>query len=261
MQIEVIERAPPAIPDIIEEALALVRGGERPDSLVGNLHNDIFDGPKEQVRCAREVATGMFYRAIFPRREPANVIERWYEVRSQYNAEARRQILKGERFLDSPKLCADAARRYHGEIAPVPGLPEWRSEHWKEWCEVRDPVRPQKAAARLHDYLVRDAIRSPRTGSVLASMNSHGRGRDGLQAKYADQLVLNVPSSGRRNQQLYARLHRRGQKADTVRSFIYVHTDELREAHEQAIRRSDYAETLFKQRQKLTMGLSERRVA
>jgi len=40
-----------------------------------------------------------------------------------------------------------------------------------------------------------------------------------------------------------------------VRSYIYVHTDELREAHEQAIRRSDYAETLFKQRQKLTMGL------
>jgi hypothetical protein len=41
-----------------------------------------------------------------------------------------------------------------------------------------------------------------------------------------------------------------------VRSYIHVHTDELRLAHEQAIRRSDYAETLFKQRQKLTMGVA-----
>jgi len=157
VQIEVIERAPPAIPDIIEEALALVRGGERPDSLVGNLYNDCFDDPKEQVRCAREVATGMFYRAVFPRREPPNVIERWYEVRRAYNAEVRRQILKGERFLDSPKLCADAAGDTTARFLRCRAC---RSGAGALEGVVRGPrtVHPQKAAARLHDYLVRDAI-------------------------------------------------------------------------------------------------------
>jgi len=209
------------------------------------------------------------------------------------------RILKGERFLDSPKLCADAARRYHGEIPPVPGLPEWRSEHWKEWCEVRDTVHPQKAAARLHDYLVRDAIawarehtgiiwystvelaewihelsgipvygggpdaeaqierliRSPRAGSVLASMNSPWSGARRLAGQVRRAARAQRPVIRPSQPATLRALHRRGQKADTVRSYIYVHTDELREAHEQAIRRSDYAETLFKQRQKLTMGL------
>lgn len=300
VKIEVHERDAPELPSIIREALDLVRSGERPDTLVGNEHGEIFQDPKEQVRCAREVACGMFYRWVFPRRETREVRDTWFKVRKSYNAEMRSLIMQGQKFLDSPKLCEDAARRHYGQAAPDRSRPAWASKHWLDWLKVRDTVKPQTAACRLHDYLVRDAIEwaqenrgiiwystvelaewiaelsglpvyaggpdaedqierlirsTKEVGSVVASMNSHGRGRDGLQNRYADQLILNVPSSSKRNQQLYARLHRRGQKADTVRSWIYVHTPELRSAHMQSIRRSDFVEAVLGQRQKLKMGL------
>jgi hypothetical protein len=300
VRIEVAEREPPPLPGIIQQALELVRAGERPDTLVGNDHNEIFADPTEQVRCAREVACGMFYRWVFPRKERRQDIDRWFEVRKSWNSEVRSLILKGERFLDSPALCEAAARRHYGDLPAEPNKPTWASKHWRDWNVVAPTVQPQTAACRLHDYLILDAIewarqhhgiiwystvelaqwihelsglpvygggpdaemqierliRSPQSvGSVLASMNSHGRGRDGLQSRYANQLILNVPSSSKRNQQLYARLHRRGQKADVVRSWIYVHTPELRSAHLQAIRRSEYVEAVFMQKQKLTMGL------
>jgi hypothetical protein len=300
VKIEVHEREAPELPPIIHEALELVRSGERPDTLVGNDHGEIFADPKEQVRCAREVACGMFYRWVFPRRETREVRDTWFKVRKSYNAEMRALIMQGHKFLDSPKLCEDAARRYYGQGAPDPSKPVWASKHWLDWLKVRDTVKPQTAACRLHDYLVRDAIewaaenkgiiwystvelaewiaelsglpvyaggpdaedqierliRSTKPiGSVVASMNSHGRGRDGLQNRFANQLILNVPSSSKRNQQLYARLHRRGQKADKVRSWIYVHTKELRSAHMQALRRSEFVEAVLGQRQKLRMGL------
>jgi hypothetical protein len=300
VQVEVLERAAPEIPDIVQKALEMVRGGERPDTLMGNEHNEVFADPKEQVRCAREVSCGMFYRWVFPRRERREDIDRWFQVRRAFHSELRLLILRGEKFLDSPKLCEDAARRHYGELAPDPTKPSWPSRFWRDWKAVRDTVQPKTAACRLHDYLIRDAIawaranrgivwystvelaewiaelsglavygggpdaearierliKSPReVGSVVVSMNSHGRGRDGLQSRYADQLILNVPSSSKRNQQLYARLHRRGQRSDTVRSWIYVHTPELRAAHMQAIRRSDYVEAVLGQKQKLKMGL------
>lgn len=302
VRIEVIKRDAPELPDIIREALALVRGGERPDTLVGNDHGEIFQDPKEQVRCAREVACGMFYRWVFPRRESKQVRDTWFAVRKAYNAEMRALIMRGQKFLDSPKLCEDAARRHFGQAAPDPNKPNWASKFWLDWLKVRDTVKPQTAACRLHPYLVEDAIewarenrgiiwystvelaewirelsglpiyaggpdaeaqierliRSPKdVSSVVASMNSHGRGRDGLQNRFSEQLILNVPSSSKRNQQLYARLHRRGQKAGTVRSWIYVHTPELEAAHRQAIRRSDFVEKVLGQRQKLKMGLGE----
>ncbi len=298
--IEVMEREAPPIPPIIEAALALVRSGERPDQLMGNDHNEVFDDPMKQVRCAREVACGMFYRWVFPRGERKEVIDTWFEARKAWNSELRSEMLKGVRYLDSPNLCETAARRHHGDLPVDHNRPTWAAKHWPRWRKVKDTVEPQTEACRLHPYLVEDAanwalsnrgivwysmvelaqwlgeltglpvhggglgaearieqlIRAPgETPSVIASINSHGRGRDGLQRRYEQQLILNMPSSSKRCQQLLARLHRRGQTADVVRSWIYVHTEELRAAYEQAVRRSDYVEAVLGQRQKLTMDL------
>lgn len=300
VSIEVHERTPPSIPARVKEALDMVRGGERPDTMFGNEHNEVFDDPKEQVRCAREVACGMFYRWIFPRKEGRQVIDRWYKVRREYNSEQREEILKGQKWLDSPNLCETAARRYHGELPQDPTRPLWASKSWPEWREVKDTVVPETAVCRIDDYLLQDAaewahsnkgivwysnrelaawlaeisglpvygggpdgedrinslITSPgEVGSAIIGINSHGRGRDGLQQRYDNQLILNVPSSSKRNQQLYARLHRRGQRSPVVHSHIYIHTDELRSAHMQALRRSDFVEAILKQKQKLKMGM------
>jgi len=40
-----------------------------------------------------------------------------------------------------------------------------------------------------------------------------------------------------------------------VRTWIYLHTPELREAYDQALQRSDYVEAVLGQRQKLKMAL------
>jgi len=71
--IEVHERQAPAIPEIINEALTLVRDGERPDAWLGMSTMRSLTILLTQVRCAREVACGMFYRWTFP---GANVVRR-----------------------------------------------------------------------------------------------------------------------------------------------------------------------------------------
>ena len=300
ISIEVHEKPAPALPAIIEAALALVRSGERPDTLVGNKHGEIFDDPMKQVRCAREVACGMFYRWVFPRGERREVIDRWFEARKDWNSEVRSQMLRGVRFLDSPHLCEIAARRHYGDLPVDHRRPTWAAQAWRAWRDVKDSVEPQTQACRLHPYLVEDAanwamsnrgivwysmvelaqwlgeltglpvhggglgaeeridalLKAPgETRSVIASINSHGRGRDGLQRRYDEQLIVNMPSSSKRVQQLLARLHRRGQKSAVVRSWLYAHTEELRNAYDQALRRSHYVEAVLGQRQKLKMAL------
>jgi hypothetical protein len=301
--LEVTVREAPEVPEIIRTALQMVRNGVRPDTLVGNAHDEVFADPMVQVRCAREVACGMFYRWIFPRGEPKDVIDRWFEGRKAWNSELRTKILQGARYLDSPNLCELAARRHHGDLPVDPTRPTWASKAWPVWSKVKDTVQPQTQACRLHPYLVEDAarwaatnrgivwyslvelstwlaeltglpvygggpnaeekiealLRSPCRSSAIVSINSHGRGRDGLQKRYDTQLILNVPSSSKRCQQLLARLHRRGQRSNVVRSYIYTHTEELQAAYLQALRRSDYVEAVLGQRQKLKMARDEAR--
>ncbi len=75
--------------------------------------------------------------------------------------------------------------------------------------------------------------------SIVASINSHGRGRNGLQYLFEHQLVANPPESKRtggaaRWEQLLGRLHREGQKAERVTTDIYRHTAEIRYAWDRA---------------------------
>lgn len=90
--------------------------------------------------------------------------------------------------------------------------------------------------------------------SIIASISSHGRGRDGLQRLFANQLVAQIPSSARRWEQLLGRLIRRGQKADAVTTWLYTHEPELRKAVDQALRRSEYVEDTLGMQQKLLTG-------
>lgn len=87
--------------------------------------------------------------------------------------------------------------------------------------------------------------------SIIASIKSHGRGRDGLQHIYDHALVANPPASSAQWEQLLARLHRRGQRSPRVLAEVYAHTDEVLGSLEQALRRSEYVRSVLGGEQRL----------
>jgi hypothetical protein len=90
--------------------------------------------------------------------------------------------------------------------------------------------------------------------SIIASIKSHGRGRDGLQHIFDHQLIVQTMSSATGFEQLLGRAHRRGQKSDVVTTEIYLHTPELRKAFEQALNRSNFVRDIMGSNYKLTKG-------
>ncbi len=87
--------------------------------------------------------------------------------------------------------------------------------------------------------------------SIIASVKSHGTGRDGLQRIFHTQLVANPPSSATTWEQLLGRLHRIGQLAPTVYAEFYCHTDELASSYHQARSRAAYVQNTIGADQKL----------
>jgi hypothetical protein len=76
--------------------------------------------------------------------------------------------------------------------------------------------------------------------SIIASIKSHGTGRDGLQMLFCNQHLAQPPASNTQWAQTIARLWRDGQTEDVVRCSYYAHTEELRASYEKALRRAEY---------------------
>lgn len=321
--LEIVDREIVA-PRAIERALADLRATWcRPD---GEELIDIF----AMKRCARELAAGFYYRWRFPRGESVEAIEAWLEARKMWHCELRDKLKDRREHLDSPLLCARAARRAWGDepittagdfeieaesdapdedvarkrrkVGANAHLPTWKADHWPAWRDLRDSVQPETEAVRLDDYLARDCatwaranrgivwythsafghwvaelsglplhgggpgagkrledwIGSGAPSSIIVSAKSHGRGRDGLQYVYADQIVPNPETSSAWWEQLLGRLHRVGQKAPAVYARLYRHTPELRDAVNKALRRADYVGATLGGIQKITAaGLVE----
>ncbi len=91
--------------------------------------------------------------------------------------------------------------------------------------------------------------------SIIASIKSHGTGRDGLQRLFRTQLVANPPPSATDWEQLLGRLHRVGQNASSVEAWFYRHTPELRAHVDQALRRAVYVQGTLGSAQKLRTGI------
>lgn len=318
------ERPAPTLPPLIVKALELARGFKRPDTLLGAPMDEELETPIERARTIAEVVSGVMNVWEFPpispdgkkflsiakggRYQEAKVIDEvWYPARAAYNKAVRAKCIEGAQFLDSPKLCEDAARRYWGDIPDASEFktveefekwkngPVWPCPEYPDWRDVRGQVKPMPVAKRLHPYLVEDAAKwalenrgivwydlvefgqwvaelsglplhgggpkalariSAEDGSrsIIASIESHGRGRDGLQDLFAQQLVAQSPSSARRFQQLLGRLIRRGQRSFEVFTWIYLHIPELRTALDQALKRGSFAEEALGMKQQLLKG-------
>lgn len=295
VMLKIRERVVEKVPDIIHQALAKVADMKRPDTLAGCDQDEILVDPLDQAKCAREVASGVFYKWIFPRNEPTELRDEWYAARKLWNSELRDKMLRGDVHLDSPKLCENAARRYHGDDEPNDDLPKWNARHWIRWREVKDLVIPETEAVRLHPFLVEDAarwgqdntgiiwyanvewamwlaeisgmpmfeggkkaaqaiVKERGTRSIIASIKSHGRGRDRLQLAFSKQLIGQMFASSRQAQQLLGRLHRRGQKALEVCTEVYLHVRELEKTFNQALLRGQFVEATVGDAQKLLEG-------
>lgn len=294
VELDIREKQAPIIPPVIHEALRLVRMGRRPDTLVGGERDDIFEDPMRQAVCARAIASGVLQRWIFPRREPHELIAEWYEARKLWFSELRATVLGGEVYLDSPKNCENAARRYHGDLPPDSTRPSWAAQNWPRWRDIMDKVEPQPETRWLSTYLAEDAaqwatenkgivwyairefgakvgelagipVYGEGTGSdivrlerghrsIVASIEAHGRGRDRLQFMFNKQLLAQMPSSDRRATQLLGRLHRRGQQSEEVETLVYQHTPEVQASLQQVLRRGEFVEAITGESRKFREG-------
>lgn len=87
--------------------------------------------------------------------------------------------------------------------------------------------------------------------SIVASINAHGTGRDGLQRIFNHQLIANPPANGLEWEQLLGRLHRIGLEWDETINYVYRHTDELAEAIDKALLQARFVQSLMGSQQKL----------
>lgn len=151
-RVRLYERRPPPVPQVVDDALRLLRRRrERPDGVE-------FIEDFEVARCAQELSCGFYYRWVFPRGEPEELIAEWRAARKNWNSEVREKLARRRPHLDSPHLCERAAMRAWGDIQKADNLPEWRAESWTAWRDVRHLVEPKPGdPVWLDDWLARDA--------------------------------------------------------------------------------------------------------
>lgn len=246
-----------------------------------------FDDPLDRARIVRELACGFFYEWAWP----DGVVDReWLTARSGWHrAVAEYLETSAAPGLDSPALLAGACARADagGGCYPSNAL----RLAWFAWEPVRyRPAPPTRVvwvsdapakfaaswAARLDapgivwvehsaagvefarvlgvpwygEGTDPGALREPAT--IVASIKAHGTGRN-LQA-WAANLVMAPPSSGAVWEQLIARTHRPGQRADVVRVDIAQGFASQQRALASARRDARYIEQTTGQAQKLNLA-------
>lgn len=165
-------RAPPIPAQIIENFKNLRRppnarppGWLRPDG-------EALTQATEVTAVARQLACGFFMRWKYPKGEPAELIEEWFDKRQAYNRELRAQLLSPDVHLDSPKLCENAAARWydggclrcsrgpcedHALNCPDRSThPLWQSYTFPAWRAIEDKVYHEEETLWLSDYLLDD---------------------------------------------------------------------------------------------------------
>lgn len=168
-----IERKAPEMPQELKEAFQVLRrppkdgGWRRPDK------EELVDAMRVR-ECALEMMNGFYYRWVFPRGESKELKDEWFLRRQEYNRELRGRLMQAQPFMESPKLCENAASRYYfGGCSGCargafedhqPGCktarsqPLWDSLTWPAWHEIEDKVYHEQETVWISDYLLQDAV-------------------------------------------------------------------------------------------------------
>lgn len=273
------ERKAPPVPIEVATAIAhLNNTWERPDG-------ELFYEALDVARCARELASGFYYRWIYPRGEPEPLRKEWKAVRKAWHQELREKLKRPRPHMDSMLLlCQAAARHLEGYDGP---LPTWETDFYSEWLAIRDRVQPETEAVWISEFLVRDAAAwlkenigiawyehtafgeklaelsgvpfyGPGTEpellekgdrAIIASIRAQGTGKN-LQA-FSNNLFANMPNDSAAWEQAIGRTHRNGQAADEVRVSVYQHVPAFRDALDRAKGYAEYVEQTTGSKQKL----------
>jgi hypothetical protein len=165
------ERKAPAIPADIQEHLRKLRRAPEAGGWVRPDGEEFVDGLRV-VECARQLATGFYYRWRYPKGEPEELITEWFQKRQAWNKELREKLKSATLFLDSPKLCENAAERFtvggcsvcHREPRALHlrgcrgshEYPLWESQTYEAWAEIKNQVYHEQEAIWLSDFLLED---------------------------------------------------------------------------------------------------------
>lgn len=168
----------------------------------------------------------------------------WRKIRDRVVPEPRPMLL--DPFLADHAASWAASNR---------GIIWYESTAYGRWIAERAelPLYGGPGTAPLVDS--KGKIRENGSRSMIASINSHGRGRNGLQFVFHDQLVAQPPSSPKKWEQVLGRLARPGQTALEVGCKWYGHTSELRAFVQTAIGRARYVRGTLGQAQRILTGL------
>lgn len=169
------ERVPPPMPLAVAEAYKKLKIKDPETGTFPRPDGEPLEDQLEVVACARSLSVGLYLRWVFPRGEPRELIDAWYQVRTAWNRELRAQLQNDRKvFMDSPGLCEDAAIRYYdggcvgcerGPKQPhvagcklVVQQPLWDPYSYPAWREIRDLVYYESEAVWMDDWIARDAV-------------------------------------------------------------------------------------------------------
>ncbi len=264
-----VRHSPP--PDLQAALTTLRDKWETPDEW------PLFDG-KDVQRHARELALGFFYR--WDPRPPKD----WLEARKVWSANCRKVLRNNQRNLDTqfavvnhilqhPHDYPTAALAYRDwsnikdsfepRTEPV-WISNWGIERVREW--IRKPgivwTEHRAFAERLEkelgiSYYGRRGVNRygqtieshPTDSACIASIKANSTGRN-LQ-HWSRALVVSPGMNAALWEQNLGRLHRDGQKADSVEYDVFILTPEHEAAWDEALNMSRFQEEVMQQEQKL----------
>lgn len=253
-----LHHRPVGIPDRIEGMIRhLLATWETPNG-------DLLTEAVEVWRHARELALGCWYRWDPP------APPQWLAARREWNAYVRDTLRTNRRGLDtplqvwnecertpSPPGCFLMWRATKGTFEPNTVI-EWESEYVVEdavrWLEesrgagggiawVEHIGFGRRLAERAGAPYFGGGDDSSRkildaSGPIVASIAAHAMGKNLVQ--WSRNLITCPPTAGKTWEQLLGRTHREGQRADEVECWVYLHTEELKNAMRQALADAQY---------------------
>lgn len=233
-------------------------------------------------RHAITLSCGFYYKPIYSAVEDGPSVEEWMQARLEWGRALRRQLLylTGYVGLDSPSLVIEACKdgRAHRDTIRA----------WQRWEEMAPLVKVSRETVWLDRGIVKQAVEAaqsrdrcliwysskaieeefsrlgmtvhgagsnepdPGLSHAALSIHAHGTGKN-LQA-WAENILVEPPEGPQLAEQLIARTHRPGQRADAVYVDFAEQTWALRAKVYKLRRAARYLEETSVQAQRLCYG-------